>query len=310
MKSRLLLAVAAGWFGIGMAYGQQPKPTDEDVDQAIRVCSLGTKTDAQVESGLNLLKKRILSGEGKLSFSDIPSVIGSAVQTDEAKIELFDRIQQCVVDHVYGKSSHNQHSIFYILSGVEFGEAKESVEVKFPNGNFFYTGSPDHPRYNDAEPQLGIIYDYRYLSTTSAAMIELLFEHDKISESFFWTEFCTYSEYLKLRSWLLSLLGTPIRQKQIPVTQDSINFCWASGYGNPDICSPPKGSFDYGVRGREFLGFERDGFPINAGITDFGDTYLQNPNLDFTPPPAFPRRPFEYMVKIHVNGPRPPPSHH
>jgi hypothetical protein len=101
----LLPALVAGWLGGGAARSQQAKPTDEDVDRAIRACSLGTRTDAQVEGGLNLLKRRILTGEGKFSQSEIPSVIGMGVQTDEAKINIFERIQKCVVEWVHGAAA-------------------------------------------------------------------------------------------------------------------------------------------------------------------------------------------------------------
>lgn len=45
-----------------MAHGQQAKPTDADVDRAIRACSLGQKLDTKVEAALTVLKRRILSG--------------------------------------------------------------------------------------------------------------------------------------------------------------------------------------------------------------------------------------------------------
>jgi len=80
------------------------EPTDEDVERAIRACSAGTKADAALEGGLNLLKKRIVTGEGKFSQSEIPSVIGSGVQSDAAKITVFEQIQKCVVERVYGAS--------------------------------------------------------------------------------------------------------------------------------------------------------------------------------------------------------------
>jgi|SRR5271165_1809227 len=98
----LLPVLVTGCLWIGPAHCQQAKPTDDDVNRAFMVCSLGSRTDAQVESGLNLLKGRILSGEGKFSHSEIPSVIGSGVQSDSAKIDLFDRIQKCVVEKIYG----------------------------------------------------------------------------------------------------------------------------------------------------------------------------------------------------------------
>jgi len=98
----LFLAIVASWLGISVGNGQQTKPTDEDIDRAIHACSLGKQTDTQIEGGLSLLKHRILTGEGKFSQSEIPSVIGSAVQTDDAKITLFDRMQKCVIQHMYG----------------------------------------------------------------------------------------------------------------------------------------------------------------------------------------------------------------
>lgn len=84
------------------------KPTDDDVERAIRACSAGTKAAAELEGGLNLLKKRIVTGEGKFSKSDIPSVIGSGVQTDAAKIGLFEKIQQCVVKQIYPHSENDK----------------------------------------------------------------------------------------------------------------------------------------------------------------------------------------------------------
>jgi hypothetical protein len=98
-------ALLAGCLGIGTAYGQQAKPTDEDVDRAIRVCSVSTKSDKAVEGGLSILKRRILSGGGDFSQSEIPSVIGSGVQGDEAKVQIFDRIQKCIVNQIYGAKS-------------------------------------------------------------------------------------------------------------------------------------------------------------------------------------------------------------
>jgi hypothetical protein len=59
----------------------------------------------QVEGGLNVLKRRIVTGEGKFSESEIPSVIGTGVQTDEAKIQIFEMIQKCVVARAYGAAS-------------------------------------------------------------------------------------------------------------------------------------------------------------------------------------------------------------
>jgi hypothetical protein len=97
-----VLVLVAGSVSTATVHSQQVKPTDEDVDRAIRACSLGTRTDARVEGGLNLLKQRILSGEGSFSQLEIPSVIGSEVRADSAKIDLFDRIQRCVVARAYG----------------------------------------------------------------------------------------------------------------------------------------------------------------------------------------------------------------
>lgn len=108
MKAIFPLMLVAGCFGVVTAYGQQTMPTDADIDRAIHACSIGTKTDAEIESGLTLLKKRILSSEGKITYSEIPSVIGGSVQTDEAKVRLFEKIQECVVQKVYPtKSSDN-----------------------------------------------------------------------------------------------------------------------------------------------------------------------------------------------------------
>jgi hypothetical protein len=91
---------SACWIGIGAAYGQQTRPTDEDVDRAIRVCTVGQKFDAKVEGGLSVLKRRMVSGEGSISQSEIPSVIGTEVKSDQAKIQLFEMIQKCVVARV------------------------------------------------------------------------------------------------------------------------------------------------------------------------------------------------------------------
>jgi hypothetical protein len=121
--------LVAGWLGIGPVHGQQTKPTDDDVDRAIRACSLGTTTDAGVEGGLDLLKHRILSGEGKVSEGEIPSVIGSGVQSDAAKVDIFDRIQKCVVARVYGATvtpstpqSHDPNALY------QYGEPVADVQ--------------------------------------------------------------------------------------------------------------------------------------------------------------------------------------
>jgi hypothetical protein len=113
-----VLAAVVSWAAAGTAQSQQAKPTDEDVDRAIRVCSLGTKTDAKVEGGLNLLKRRILSGEGSFSYAEIPSVIGSGMQTEEGKIQVFDRIQKCVVTRVYGAAQTPQ-DVFWRDTGMQ-----------------------------------------------------------------------------------------------------------------------------------------------------------------------------------------------
>jgi hypothetical protein len=100
---RISSALIAGGLVLGSAaYSQGVKPSAEDVDRAIHACSAGTKTDAAIEGGLNVLKQRIGTGEGKFSYSEIASVIGGPVQADSSKLELFDRIQKCVIDHVYG----------------------------------------------------------------------------------------------------------------------------------------------------------------------------------------------------------------
>jgi hypothetical protein len=75
----LLTVLSVCWLVFGEGHAQQTKPTDDDVDRAILVCSLGTRRDAEVEGGLNLLKRRILTGEGKFSYTEIPSVIGTGV---------------------------------------------------------------------------------------------------------------------------------------------------------------------------------------------------------------------------------------
>lgn len=102
--SGLLSALLTGWLGVSAANCQQVSPTNEDVDRAIRACSVGmqTKTRAKFRVGLTSLKLRIISGEGIFERLKIPSVIGSGVQTPEAMIMLFDLIQQCVVVRVYG----------------------------------------------------------------------------------------------------------------------------------------------------------------------------------------------------------------
>jgi hypothetical protein len=77
-------------------------PTEADVDVAIKACTVMTRTDANIEGGLLTLKRRILSGEGKIGYSEIPSVIGAPVTTEESKIRLFERIQDCVIKNTYG----------------------------------------------------------------------------------------------------------------------------------------------------------------------------------------------------------------
>ena len=101
----LLWALIAGWLGISTAYAGQAKPTENNVNIAIYSCSLGQTTNSGFDVGLNSLKKRILSGGIQFSRSEIPSVIGTGVQADEAKIVLFDHIQKCVIEHVYGTQS-------------------------------------------------------------------------------------------------------------------------------------------------------------------------------------------------------------
>jgi hypothetical protein len=99
MMGMTIVATSLQW---GTAHGQACRPSNEDVDIAIRMCTLGERTDAKVEGGLNLLKRRLLSGEGSLSYSEIPSVIGSGPVTDTAKIQLFERMQSCVVAQLCG----------------------------------------------------------------------------------------------------------------------------------------------------------------------------------------------------------------
>lgn len=89
------LELVAAWLGISTAYCQKIDSTEVDV--AIQVCSLGKKYDVKFTAGVDLLKRRILSGEGELSESEIPSVIGSELQNDAAKIEIFKQIQTCVL---------------------------------------------------------------------------------------------------------------------------------------------------------------------------------------------------------------------
>jgi hypothetical protein len=142
----VLAALLAGWLGVGPARTQQAKPTDEDVDRAIRVCSLGTKTDAQVEGGLNLLKKRILSGEGRFSQSEIPAVIGSGVQTDAAKIDVFDRIQKCVVERVYGAAPQIQKLPAPRIVILDF-----TINERGPEEESFLARAAHFTIYNDGE---------------------------------------------------------------------------------------------------------------------------------------------------------------
>ncbi|CAN2533605.1 hypothetical+protein [Methylocapsa aurea] len=78
-------------------------PTDRDIDVAIQVCSVGKRIDASVEIGLEALKRRLVSGKGAISVSEIPSIIGESVQSDGAKKELFLEIQRCVERHVYDR---------------------------------------------------------------------------------------------------------------------------------------------------------------------------------------------------------------
>jgi hypothetical protein len=67
----------------------------------------GFKIDTQIEGGISLLKNRTLSGGREYSHSEIPSVIGGGVQTDAAKIDILDRMQKCVVEHVYPPHSQS-----------------------------------------------------------------------------------------------------------------------------------------------------------------------------------------------------------
>ena len=119
--------------GSGASYGQQPKPTDDDIDRAIRVCSLGTKTDADVKGGLDVLKKRILTGEGSFSYSEIPSVIGAPVGTDDAKLKIFDKIQNCVVSKVYTKAASKYNltvrSNGPFIDNIKFGPVDGSIST-------------------------------------------------------------------------------------------------------------------------------------------------------------------------------------
>ena len=96
----LLLALMVSSMVIATARSQQTKVTDNDVNLAIRICSLGTKKDAGVNAGLDFLKRRILTGHGGISESEIPSVLGSGVQSDESKVVLFNNIQKCVVERI------------------------------------------------------------------------------------------------------------------------------------------------------------------------------------------------------------------
>jgi hypothetical protein len=59
------------------------------------------KSDREIQMGISILRRQILSGKGGYSHSEIPSIIGSEVHTDTAKIDLFDRIRKCVVEKVY-----------------------------------------------------------------------------------------------------------------------------------------------------------------------------------------------------------------
>ena len=98
---QFILAILCGCVINGNAFSQGNGPSDDDVDRALRVCSLGTKYDAKVEGGLELLKRRLVSGNGSYSESEIPSVIGSGVESDKSKLDVFEKIQKCVVNIVY-----------------------------------------------------------------------------------------------------------------------------------------------------------------------------------------------------------------
>jgi len=77
-----------------------------------------------------ILKQRILTGEGKFSQSEIPSVIGNGVQTDAAKINLFQKIQKCVVERVYGTTSSRSRKPPSTLMTPQFFDSLPSSSTK------------------------------------------------------------------------------------------------------------------------------------------------------------------------------------
>src|SRR5258708_29752273 len=92
--------VCSSILALGVSFGlpqsPQAKPADAEIDRAIQDCSSGTATDDSIAGGLNLLRQRILAGEGGLAYSEIPAAIGVGLKADTTKIPIFDKIQQCV----------------------------------------------------------------------------------------------------------------------------------------------------------------------------------------------------------------------
>lgn len=81
---------------------QAGAPTDREIQVAFEVCSVGKRIDASIEIALEALKRRLASGKGSLSASEIPSVLGEGVRSDSVKKEIFLEIQRCIERHVYG----------------------------------------------------------------------------------------------------------------------------------------------------------------------------------------------------------------
>ncbi|MGF6632868.1 hypothetical protein [Paraburkholderia sp. MM6662-R1] len=102
-RSHQKIMAAAMFVGLHAvcANGETAKLSDADVDRAIKACSVGKNLDVHVDAGLDLLKKRILSGKAGYTQSEIPSVIGTPVEMDQSKLELFKTIQDCVIKIVY-----------------------------------------------------------------------------------------------------------------------------------------------------------------------------------------------------------------
>ena len=97
-----------GIAGLFIATLQRPAhatPTAQEVDTAIKICTVGTAIDGTLQAGLDALKTRLLSGSASLTihYSEIPSVIGTPLVDDRVKERVFYHIQDCVVKHTYGE---------------------------------------------------------------------------------------------------------------------------------------------------------------------------------------------------------------